>query len=1000
VRVGLLGPLQLVAEDGTEKPVPTAPKERALLSLLALRTGSTVLVGEIVSALWGDRSPASAVKVIQHYVSSLRRVVPSELIDTVGGGYRLNLPPTSVDVFVFESLIQQGSKAVDRGDYRVGAEELVEALGHWRGEPLVELADQAVGMAEIVRLSELHRSGEESLFDARLALGEHAAMIGDLEAAVRADPLRERRWAQLMLALYRTGRQADALRAYRRLTTVLGEELGIGPSRDLRDLEEAILLQKSQLDLPPAQQDADGRRSQESRPSPPIAREPAPDDGLPVEMTELIGRDDLVAAISALVERERLVTLWGPGGVGKTRVAVRLARSTAGLYPDGVYFIDLATAERPPAVADLLLGGLRAQPEQDEAPADTATRVLRSARALLVLDNCEHLLDDARAVVALIGESCPDIRVVTTSRESLSIPGERLVQIPPLGLPDETVLSAAQAASAAVELFIARASNVDPTFVLNDDNVSDVLALCRIVDGLPFAIELAAGRLDVESVADLVADIESATLLTRIEGRRPVSARTASVEASLSWSYELLSPPEQDLFRSLSMFSGAITREMALTYCGDDNRVAGRGLDRLIRASLISRDLAVPSRWRMLEPAKQFGRARIPPEDLDRLRRTHAGLMLARAEKFAPQIRTSEQVHACEVFRAELPDHRVAMAYFLDPDQQPSAVESAARLVVALFSFCQFQVLAEATRWATVIAERLSDDSALLPEVCGAAALGAWFEGRLDAAIGLGERAVELSEAANRKVPFWARLALVDAYGFLGQADGLITNFEALVRDSRADPDPFWQINGLGYASIGMVLTGRVERAASLAEEALREARVLGNPECLQWALHAMGRALAVTDPNLASEIFQEAMSVASAVDSRLARSINLSEWVSTKRRSSAISDAAAGLVELSRLLRATGIRPLVANALLESAFVLYEAGDIEMAALAFLTHARLPGMPGSDDPVLDALGRNLRTAVGMRWKRLELEAATRSEQEILGMCVRSLEPISLRTRN
>jgi DNA-binding SARP family transcriptional activator len=244
--VGLLGPLLIVDDDGVERSLP-ARKERAVLAALALRVGRVVPPSELIANIWGDDPPRSAGKTLQTYVSALRRVLPAGVIETTGGGYRLVVPPAQVDVVNFEVLMRQGRQGREEGHYGQAVASLEQALSLWRGEPLAELADQPAGLGEAARLVELRLAGEEELSDCRLALGEHATLIGDLEQAVSAEPLRERRWAQLMVALYRCGRQADALRAYQRLRTQLGEQLGIEPSPELRTLEERVLLQDPDL---------------------------------------------------------------------------------------------------------------------------------------------------------------------------------------------------------------------------------------------------------------------------------------------------------------------------------------------------------------------------------------------------------------------------------------------------------------------------------------------------------------------------------------------------------------------------------------------------------------------------------------------------------------------------------------------------------------------------------------------------------------------------------
>ena len=328
MRVELLGPLRVLTDDRTQIPLPSARRERAVLSILALRAPSNVPAGELISGIWGDEAPRAAGKNVQTYISSLRKVLPAGMIETTPSGYRLTLARQSIDVGCFEDAVLQGMRAVQAGEPTVAIGVLSEALETWRGEPLLELNDQPVGMAESARLAELRRAAEESLVGARLDAGEHAEIIGDLEAAISAEPLREKRWAQLMLALYRCGRQADALRAYQRLQSMLAEELGIDPSRELRELEEAILNQDQHLDHRRSLDAATGNgttlplsRGKVCRPLEPLLRNQFV--GREVELSEL----ENLLTIGSLPPSPILI--MGEPGIGKTSLLARLAERAA-----------------------------------------------------------------------------------------------------------------------------------------------------------------------------------------------------------------------------------------------------------------------------------------------------------------------------------------------------------------------------------------------------------------------------------------------------------------------------------------------------------------------------------------------------------------------------------------------------------------------------------------------------------------------------------------------
>jgi predicted ATPase/DNA-binding SARP family transcriptional activator len=986
VEVRLLGRVELL-RDG-EPVAIEGTRRKSLIAILALNPRRVVSADRLVDALWGDGQGSTSARStdtghnLRANVSNLRKALGAEarLVVSQAPGYLLDVDDDAVDVLRFERLATSGREALRRGDAAGAVAELGAALALWRGAPLAELVGLEFAEREADRLTQERLGVVEDRLEAELVLGHHHDVVAELEALVGEHPLRERFTAQLMLAQFRCGRQADALRAYEHTRVYLARELGIAPGRELRDLEGAILSQESGLDL--VRTDAFTALAN-GKPAEPDATR---DVDLPAETTDLVDRQELVDTLVELTRSERLVTLWGPGGVGKTRVAVHVARLVGDSFPDGVRFIDLTAVEPSSSVGDVVLSGLRVQVWTDESPDDAIARALRAANVLIVLDNCEHVLPGVRALVERVTAECPDVHLLATSRESLAVAAEQAVNVVPLDLPAESAPVGDLGDAAAVQLFVERATRVDASFVMGDDNAGSIATLVRALDGLPLAIELAAGRLDVESVADLAADA-SGTLLARLQARLPARERTASINASLAWTYDALPSDQQDLFCSLSTFAGPFTREMALAAHGAEE-TAGPAFDRLIRVSLVGRDLAVPARLRLLEPVKVFGRARQDPATRLSVQRRHAHVMLSRAERFGPLVRTREQVHACSVFRADLADHRTAMTLLLDGTT--GDVDDAARLLIALFHFCHFQIVPEVDRWAWQLAEMLPDDHPLAAEVCAAAALGAWFEGRMDRAIQVGERSVQLAREHGQRAPHWARLALVDAYGFAGRTDELFQHFQALVRDSRDDLDPFWRVNGLGYEAIGALMVGRERDASRRAEDALRLARSLRNPECLQWALHCQGRVLVSSDPVAACSAFEEAMTFADSVDSRLGRALNLSEWVTAKRHSDAAAEAIGGLVELLGLLRATGIRSLLSTALREAAYLLHGLGDDEAATIALLARRDLPDMPVLQDDQSE-LRDQLRAAAGDGWSRLTMQARARSEDEVMDRCLSSL---------
>jgi DNA-binding SARP family transcriptional activator len=549
----ILGPLE-VHDDSAPVRVPGA-KERALLADLLVNAGRVVPADRLVEDLWGEHPPGNPANTLQGRVSALRRALGSAgsgMVVTRPPGYALNVDPGQVDATRFERLVAEAT-ATAAGDGPRAARLLEEALGLWRGPALAEFADQPWAQAEAARLEELRLAATEALVDLRLAAGGHAGLVGELEGLVAAHPTRERLRGQLMVALYRSGRQADALGAYTEAREVLAEELGIDPSPELQRLYQAILVQDPALEATTLDR-GPGRHN------------------LPERLTSLVGRDEELRELAKLVEQHRLVTVLGPGGAGKTSVAVELARQLAPGVPDGVWLVELAGLADPALLAEVVVAALGLVEEAGgaappPAPERLATFVADKA-LLLVLDNCEHLVGACAELAQRLLAAGPEVKVLATSRAVLGVPGEVVWPVPPLAVPeapDPEVIPApggatgpgpAAAADApealarydAVRLFWERAAAADPGFALDAASAPAVAELCRRLDGLPLAIELAAARVRFLPPAEIVARLGDRFGLLA-GGSRTVAARQRTLRATVDWSWELLEQREQVLFR-------------------------------------------------------------------------------------------------------------------------------------------------------------------------------------------------------------------------------------------------------------------------------------------------------------------------------------------------------------------------------------------------------------------------------------------------------------------
>jgi predicted ATPase/DNA-binding SARP family transcriptional activator len=582
MRVGLLGELEVLDDDERNVTI-TGAKLRALLAVLTLQVGRVVPAEQIVDALWGENPPAAVRNGLQGLASKLRRALGSaDLVAMRGGGYALELPPDAVDVHRYEQLVAAGQAAAADGDASRATALLAEADLLWRGDPLADFTYDDFAAAAITRLSELRLAVIEERLDLELQLGRHQGAIVQLEQLVAAHPLRERLRGLLMLALYRAGRQADALRVFQDGRHILGEELGLEPSHELRQLESAILAQDRALDAPAV-----------------VAPEPTRGTELrwsiPEALTPLVGRDVELRELTRLLAEDRFVTLVGPGGVGKTRLGTEAARAQSANLEFGGCLVELAPVGDPAGVRAAMASAL-------DLPDPTRLAELIGERELLiVLDNCEHVITTAAEVTEDLLRRCPGLRILATSREGLRVGGETIWPVPPLEADD------------AVRLFVACARATGSPFELAEH--SDVIAdICTRLDGLPLAIELAAARtraFPIEQIASRLND--RFRLLTG--GSRTALPRQQTLRAVVDWSYELLFDDEQRVFERLSVFPGGCDLATVEVVCADDVIAAADLADHL--GALVDKSLvvAVPTgaglRYTQLQTLAHYGKEKL-----------------------------------------------------------------------------------------------------------------------------------------------------------------------------------------------------------------------------------------------------------------------------------------------------------------------------------------------------------------------------------------------------
>jgi predicted ATPase/DNA-binding SARP family transcriptional activator len=963
--VRILGPLEV--REG-ERPVLIRPgRPRKLLAVLVLRLGERVSTDTLIDMLWASEASGGSINAVRILVSYLRKALEPAAgdlaIETVEGGYRLVADRSSVDAYRLEAAV---TAAAQTADPMSRLRTLETALAGWRGSPLPEVADEEFAQADLQRLHEVRLTALEQRVDALLDLGRHAEAVAELHHLVAVHPLRERFHAQLMTALYRSGRQAEALAVYERARRRLAEELGLDPGPELRALEQAVLEQSPDLSVPrssPVATEMDDRTPSSDAGHPPFPR--------PLE--PLIGRDGEIEQLADLVRSRRLVTLTGPGGAGKTRLAAEIAvRSVT-----SAWWADFSAADSAESVVTTLAGAMDvAAGKQERIPALVAQ--LRQREGLLVLDTCERVRSVLRPTLEALLRECPQLHLLATSRQPIGAPTERVWPVPPLALPDPDSSAAEEIAeSAAVQLFMERAANRRPDFRLTSANGPDVARICHLLDGLPLAIELAAAHAGALDVSAMLRVLDDRLRLLVDEGRED---RQQTLRSTIAWSYELLTDDEARFFERLSVFAGPFPLAAA-------EAVAGEGLSRdalelvlaLSRQSLVA--ASADDRFRLLDTIRAFAEERLAerPADERAARRRHAAWYTEVLTDANPHSRAVHLEGWRGHLRDALPDLRRALDWCFSEGED----ELGARLLSSLWWFWPREgVLEEAANWFPRAKALVQVGSALQADLLSSSGTHALSRGDLTTAVDECGTAAELyAQLGHRRSRAQALLGLgvahwglgnyiasaraheeaVELFAAVGDAWGVAVclGLRARTAIDAGEPDLLGRLEAAEAAalrshddhvlSVIHMQRARLELAAERHEEAARHARESlrlnerhGHREGFLGSLHLLGMAqLGQNDLGGAAETLTRALRSAVSMHHAGATAESLDGLALLQARADRLADAAALLGCVDELRERTGIQrtPLTTGLLTE-----VRNAIATRLTLAEQAHARMRG--------------------------------------------------------
>jgi predicted ATPase/DNA-binding SARP family transcriptional activator len=834
----ILGPLEVEGDDG---PIRVrGRKEEALLALLVVNAGTAVSVDVIAEELWGDHPPPTAIKTLRSHVSRLRRQLGKAAnIETTVSGYVLNADKAAIDASRFEDLLDSGIEHQRGGSHEMAASDLASALDEWRGPALSGLEDHNFARLEAARLDTRRLEGLEARLASDLELRRHRQLVAELEQLVSAHPHHEAFWKYLMMALYRSDRQADALGAFQDAKRSLGDELGIEPSEELRELEEQILLQDPALLASPEHEDRV--------------------HNLPTSLDSFVGRGDELDEIRLLLTDYRCVTLTGVGGSGKTRLGIEAARLVIDRHPDGTRWVELAAINDPDGLAEHILLAFGEPGSHAADPGGVLVEILRPKRFLLILDNCEHMIGPVAVLTDRLLTECPDLSVLATSREVFGIAGEAVYHVPTLEVPEwgDTPNQVRDTEAALLLTERIRAHTRD--FTVDEETATSVTTVCRKLDGIPLALELGAARMRTMAINELADRIDNRfELLTK--GSRTAPPRQQTLRATIEWSYELLTSAARRAFRALGVFAGPWTLDAARAVAiEDETEITTMGLvDELVDKSLV--ETTPGSRFRLLETIRQFAFEQLVVSgEAPTIGRRHRDWYLETARREDPELRGSEQVSAWTSLEQDHDNLRAAIQWSLDNGDPDGALE----LVAALGYFWMVRgYWREAWRWLerSLAAER-SSPSARAEAITGEA-ITEVIRVNFEAVRHLLDEALVIFEETNVPASH-ARASLLHAVGeSLSGADGALELLQGVYDSSIASDDSWSAAFAARYLADGTEV-----EAIPLLEESYERFITLGDRWnaafsmyfisgwYLSWEMYEKGEESARKARDLAAEV-------------------------------------------------------------------------------------------------------------------------------------------------